>query len=280
MVDFKGKVAVITGAASGIGKSLAERAAREGMKVVLAGINERNLENTEKELRAIGATTLSVRTDVSKRSDIDALARRTVDAFSAVHLLFNNAGIVGGRISECAIADWEWIIGVNLWGVIYGVNAFLPLMKSQDDDCHIVNIASTLGLVASGSTGSYCVTKYAVVALSEALFRELARARSKVTVSVVCPAYVRTRILDSERNRPGRGSDDSKGRVAEADMDAFYSSIPSKMNSDVLSPEVVADAAFEAIRRKRLYVLTHPESKQWIRSRMEDILNDRNPTID
>lgn len=280
MTELGGKVAVITGAASGIGRSIAERAAREGMKVVLAGIYKENLQKVEEQLRAIGTRTLSVRTDVSKQHDVDVLARETADTFGAVHLLFNNAGIAGGRISESTIADWEWIIGVNVWGVVYGVNAFLPMMKVQGDDCHIVNIASTLGLVASGSTGSYCATKYAVVGYSEALYRELSRARSKVGVSVVCPAYVRTRILDSERNRPGKEHGHSKGRITETEMDTFYSSIPSKMNSIVLSPEVVADRTFEAVKARKLYVLTHPESKQWIRSRMEDILNERNPTLE
>jgi NAD(P)-dependent dehydrogenase (short-subunit alcohol dehydrogenase family) len=277
MTEFRDKVAVVTGAASGIGRSLAERAAREGMKVVLAGINDRNLHAAERALQANGAATLCVRTDVSKQSDVERLARKAVDAFGAVHVLFNNAGVAGGRVSESTIADWEWVVGVNLWGVIYGVHAFLPIMKAQDDDCHIVNMASTSGLVASGSLGTYCVTKYGVVALSEALYRELARARSKIGVSVVCPAYVRTRILDSERNRPGYGSGRSEGRMTEADLDAAYAAIQSRTNSTVISPDAVADRAFEAIRTGKLYVLTHPESKEWVRTRMEDILNERNP---
>jgi NAD(P)-dependent dehydrogenase (short-subunit alcohol dehydrogenase family) len=280
MTGLKGKVAVITGAASGIGRSLAEHAAKEGMKVVLAGINRRNLEKAEETLRGIGTETTCVQTDVSKHGDVENLGRKAIEVFGAVHLLINNAGIAGGRVSESTIADWEWIIGVNLWGVIYGVQVFLPIMKAQDEECHIVNIASMSGLVASGSLGSYCVTKYGVVALSEALYRDLARAKSKVHVSVVCPAYVRTKILDYERNRPGQGDGSTRGRMSEAEMDAAYESIHVKTKTRVLSPEVVAEQAFEGIKNDKLYVLTHPEEKEWIRKRMEDILNERNPTIE
>jgi NAD(P)-dependent dehydrogenase (short-subunit alcohol dehydrogenase family) len=280
MTMFKDKVAVITGASSGIGKCIAERAAREGMKIVLAGINMENLVKVEKELNANGATAICIKTDVSKKNDIDRLARQTIEEFGAVHILFNNAGIAGGKITETTIEDWEWIIGVNLWGVIYGIHAFLPIMRAQNDECHIVNTASMSGLVASGGLGTYCVTKYGVVALSEALYRELTRDGSKVKVTVVCPAYVRTKILDPGRNRPGRDLSTSQSNMTEKDMDAIYNSIRIKTNSEVLSPEIVADRIFMAIQNNKLYVLTHPEAKQWVRTRMEDVINEQNPILD
>ena len=165
--DFKDKVAVVTGAASGIGRALAERCAQEGMKVVLAGINAENLKKTEQVLRAEGAIVLSVPTDVAKLADIEALAQKTLSAFGAVHLLFNNAGVgAGSTIWESSLADWQWVMGVNLWGVIFGLRIFVPIMLAQDTECHIVNTASIVGLMPPFHPfAPYQVSKHAVVAL-------------------------------------------------------------------------------------------------------------------
>jgi NAD(P)-dependent dehydrogenase (short-subunit alcohol dehydrogenase family) len=168
MKEFKGRVAVITGAASGIGRAIAERCVREGMNVVLADVDEADLARAETELKAAGGTVLGVRTDVSKRSDVEQLARRALDAFGQVHLLFNNAGVgAGGAPWEATWNDWEWVIGVNLWGAIHGVKVFTPLMLAQNTECHIINTSSAAGLAVGGSSGPYSVTKHAVVALSE-----------------------------------------------------------------------------------------------------------------
>ena len=168
MKEFKGRVAVITGAASGIGRGIAERCVKEGMKVVLADINDADLAKTEAELRALGGEAISVRTDVAKRSDIEALAKKTLDTFGAVHLLFNNAGVEAGLTPwEATWNDWEWVIGVNLWGVIHGVKVFTPLMLAQNTECHIVNTASMAGLIAGSNCAPYIATKHAVVGLSE-----------------------------------------------------------------------------------------------------------------
>ena len=203
MKEFKGKVAVITGAASGIGRAVAERCVGEGMKIVLADIDEANLAKAETELKTPGGTVLAVRTDVSKRSDVERLARRALDAFGQVHLLFNNAGVgAGGAPWEATWNDWEWVIGVNLWGVIYGVKVFTPLMLAQNTECHIINTSSAAGLTVGGATAPYAVTKHAVVALSESLYLTLQRRNSLVKVSVLCPGLVRTNIVDAERNRP------------------------------------------------------------------------------
>ena len=203
MREFKSKVAVITGAASGIGYGLAERCAREGMKVVLAGINEDTLKAAEKAIKEYDVDTLVVKTDVSKVDEIKALARITLDSFGAVHLLFNNAGVVTlDSVRESSLTDWEWNLGVNLWGVIYGVHFFTPIMIRQGTECHIVNTASAVGLLTTAQTGIYGVVKHAVVALSETLYRELEAVCHNIGVSVLCPWTVKSNIFESERNRP------------------------------------------------------------------------------
>jgi NAD(P)-dependent dehydrogenase (short-subunit alcohol dehydrogenase family) len=277
MQELNGKVAVITGAGSGIGKSLAKRAGLEGMKVVLAGRRKENLSEVEQELKATGTMTLCVQTDVSNKEDVETLARKSVDTFGAVHLLINNAGITGGSIGESTVSDWQWIMGINLWSVIYGVHSFLPLMEAQKDESRIVNVASIAGIVASADLGIYCVTKYGVVALSEALHYELAERKSKVGISVVCPSYVRTPIIDTGRNRPPQDGTDQPDRPSQLQMDATWDSLGVKTNSNVWLPDDVADYVFDAIHEDKLYIITHPESKDWIRTRMENLLNERNP---
>src|SRR5215467_3234740 len=203
MREFKDKVAVITGGASGIGRAIAERCVGAGMKVVLADVDEANLTKTETELKTAGGTVLAVRTDVSKRSDVEMLARQTLDTFGQVHLLFNNAGVTAdGAKWDATWNDWEWVIGVNLWGVIHGVKVFTPIMLAQNTDCHIVNTSSMGGLVVGSLFGPYWVTKHAVVALSENLYLTFQQRDSLVKVSVLCPGCVRTNIANAERHRP------------------------------------------------------------------------------
>src|SRR5271165_1102239 len=181
MKEFAGKVAVITGAASGIGRAIAEWCVRAGMKVVLADIDDGPLNKTRAELEAMGGNVLCVRTDVSKRSDVESLARKAFDTFGSVHLLFNNAGVAaGGPPWEATWNDWEWVIGVNLWGVIHGVKVFTPLMMAQNTECHILNTSSSAGLTAGGISAPYSVTKHAVVALSESLYFALQQRNSLV----------------------------------------------------------------------------------------------------
>ena len=197
------KVAVITGAASGIGRGLAERFAAEGMKVVLADVEEEALAKLEADLKAKDATVLTVRTDVSNATEVENLAVQTLEAFGAVHILCNNAGVVCSRpVWEHTLADWEWVLGVNLWGVIHGIRSFVPRMLAQGNECHIVNTASILGLVSGSGEGIYKVSKHGVVVLSETLADELAQKGANIQVHVLCPGWVRTGILDSARNRP------------------------------------------------------------------------------
>ncbi len=204
MREFKDKVAVITGAASGLGRAMALRCAQEGMKVVLADVEVDPLAKTEASMKASGATVLAVHTDVSRAGDVEALAQQALQTFGAVHLLCNNAGVGTGAaaIWESTIADWEWVIGVNLWGVIHGVRVFVPIMLAEDTECHIVNTASMAGLVSGPGLGAYKVTKHAVVTLSETLYHELAGRRAKVNVSVLCPGFVNTRIMESAPTAP------------------------------------------------------------------------------
>ena len=273
MKEFKGKVAVVTGAASGIGRAIAERCAQEGMKVVLADVETNALAETEGEIEATGATVLAVLTDVSKPNDVETLAQKTLDAFGAVHFLCNNAGVGSPPmpIWESTLDDWEWVIGVNLWGVIHGVRVFVPIMLEQGTECHIVNTASGAGLGSVAHFGPYAVTKHGVVNLSETLHLLLAKREAKVKVSVLCPGFVTTRIVDSERNRPDKLQD--AGMPDAAVVEALCEAVETG-----ISPTQVADFVFDGIRDERFYILTHPEAtKRFVRTRMEDILQERNP---
>ncbi len=265
------RVAVITGAASGIGRGMAERFAAEGMTVVLADIEEKPLFKLETELRDKGATVLAVKTDVSNAQDVENLATRTIDAFGAVHILCNNAGVVCSRpIWEHTIADWEWVLGVNLWGVIHGIRTFVPKMLSQNTECHIVNTASILGLIRSPGQGVYKVSKHGVVALSETLADELAQINSLIQVHVLCPGWVQTGILNTERNRP----DSLQNPETEVDhtvTGGFIRNAHVEMQAGLL-PAEVAEHVVNAIQNGVFYIHTHPEHKTWIQARMEGIV--------
>jgi len=276
--EFRDKVAVITGAASGIGRGLAERCAQEGMKVVLADIEEEALAQAEKELKTTGASVLAVLTDVSKAGDIESLARKTLDTFGAIHLLFNNAGVgVFTNIWESTVADWKWVIDVNLWGVIHAIRTFVPIMLEQDTECHIINTSSASGLISSPSLGVYKVTKHGVVSLSETLYHELAQRGAKVKVSVLCPGLVSTRVMDCERNRPVELQNDTNVEVS-AESRASEQAIRQSVSSGI-SPQEGADCVFTAIRDVKFYMIKDSEKwKPLVQRRMEDIIQDRNPT--
>jgi len=279
MKEFQGKVAVVTGAASGIGRALAERCVQEGMNVVLADIEEQALMQTRQELEAMGADVLGVQTDVSKAFDGEEFALKTLAAYGAVHLLFNNSGVAAGNtVWESTLADWEWTLGVNLWGVIYGIHFFVPLMLEQNTEGHIVNTASMAGLTSGPGLGIYKVTKHGVVTLSETLYDELALRGAKIKVSVLCPGFINTRIIEAARNRPAElQNDPSEEKLDPAGM-AMLEAIQQAVQAG-MPPQQAADKVFQAIRDEKFYILTHPELKGSIQTRMEDILLERNPTF-
>lgn len=279
MNKFSGKVAVITGAASGIGLGISERCANEGMKVVIADIEESSLAKTEKALRAKGAKVLSVLTDVSKVSDVEKLAKKTLDTFGEVHLLVNNAGVVAGStIWESTSSEWEWVMGVNLWGVIHGLRYFVPIMLKQDTESHIVNTASATGLVSYSLSAPYQITKHAVVALSEHLYYSLQQQNAKINVSVLCSGWVKTRILNAGRNRPIKLRNLPKKKSLGKEGIALHVKKLRQAIHDGMPPDQVADQVFNAIENKQFYILTHPaETTPLVQQRMNGILHQQNP---
>jgi len=275
MQGLRGNIAAVTGAASGLGRAMALAFAREGMHLALADVDERNLAETEQSVRALGARTLAMRVDVSRAAEVDAFAARTVDALGGVHVVCNNAGVSPvGAAWENSVADWEWTLGVNLWGVIHGVRAFVPRFIAQNAG-HVVNTASVAGLISVPGMAVYNVTKHAVVTLSETLHHDLRREGSKVGVSVLCPAFVPTGIADSGRNRPAALANPPEAQ-SEAQR-ATEAMVRKAVASGKISAAQVAEAVLEAIRTERFYVLTHERIKPAIRARLEDVLEERLP---
>jgi NAD(P)-dependent dehydrogenase (short-subunit alcohol dehydrogenase family) len=274
MRDLRGKVAVVTGGASGIGRAMAARFAREGMRIVIADVEEKALSETRATLAGAGVDVLGVRTDVSKWEDVEALARRTYEAFGAAHIVCNNAGIGSGGLTwELSLADWQWTLGVNLWGVIHGLRAFVPRLIAQGEG-HVVNTASIAGMITAPGMSPYCASKHAVVAISECLQHDLALAAGgKVKVSVVCPAWVKTNIADSERNRPeSLPQRESKERSPQQEM---MQQMVRAAIAGGIPPEEVADAVLRAVQEERFYVLTHEDTKKSVERRMRGILEGK-----
>lgn len=279
MREFRDKVAVVTGAASGIGRALAERFAVEGMKIILADIEEGALTRTASEMKEKGATVFGVLIDVSKAKEVETLAQKTLEVFGAVHILCNNAGVSGdfGASWEQTIENWEWVLGVNLWSVIHGIRTFVPIMLDQHTEGHVVNTASMAGLLSLPFTSVYNATKHAVVTLSESLYYELALQGTPVKVSVLCPGFVKTNIMELDRNRPMRlrTHDRLQPEREQTWLDAYREFIATG-----LPPVEVAEQVFNAIRDEKFYIFSHPQDLALVRARMEAIFEQRNPTLD
>lgn len=272
MHDFRGKVALITGAGSGIGRALADRFAHEGMKLVLVDIEESPLSLAANELRERGNSVHEVCADVSLIGDVEEVSRQAIRSFGAVDILCNNAGVGGsGGVSWAQPAnDWEWVLGVNLWGVINAVRVFVPLMLNQNTPGHIVNTASLVGVATSEALmAPYAVSKHAVVALSESLQAELRMANSAIRVSVLCPGFVNTKISDSSRSRPSRFGDDATDTQSRLSMRAAV--------AQGVSPSVVADRVIEGIRNECFYVFVGEEWRVAVRGRLAAMLRDQRP---
>jgi NAD(P)-dependent dehydrogenase (short-subunit alcohol dehydrogenase family) len=279
MQELREKVAVVTGAASGIGKALAERFADEGMKLVLADVDRPGLEELAKSLESRGCETLVVPTDVSRPDEVDALAERSFEAFEQVHVVCNNAGVfTGGTSWETPIEDYQWVLGVNTFGVVHGIRSFVPRLIAQDSEAHVVNTASMAGVTTLPYVAAYHMSKHAVVALSEVLYHELALSQSKVKVSVLCPEMIATRIADAERSRPehyrASQSAAAPSPAKQLVVDALSESIETG-----LDPSVMADRVVAAIREERFYILAEEEWRRACETRLDDIREGRNPTL-
>jgi NAD(P)-dependent dehydrogenase (short-subunit alcohol dehydrogenase family) len=254
---LKDKIAVVTGGGSGIGRALVLALAREGARVVVADVDEGAMDGVAREARALGVDALTVRTDVTELGQVQALAERAWQAFGGVHVLCNNAGVaLWGGLEQATHRDWQWVLGVNLWGVIHGIEAFVPRMIAAGEPGHIVNTASMAGLIASQGLGVYNTSKYAVVGLSETLAKDLKPHR--IGVSVLCPMGVQTRIRESDRSRPAALRDERP--TAAAAVELIGRSLP---------PDTVAAMVLDAVRRNELYVITHDEGLEPLRRRFE-----------
>ena len=278
MKTLRGRTAVITGAGSGFGLEASRIAAREGMFVVMADVQQDALDRAAAEIAALGAEVLPFRLDVSKGDEVDALGRATVARFGAPHLVFNNAGVgTGGLIWENTLADWEWVVGVNLMGVAHGVRVFTPLMlaAAQTDagyEGHIVNTASMSGLQNAPNMGVYNATKHAVVAISETLFHDLGLVTDQIGASVLCPYFIPTGIARSERNRPSAAPTATRSQLIADAM------IGKAVASGKVSAAQVAQLVFDAVAEKRFYIYSHPHALASVQTRMEDVLQARNPS--
>ena len=276
MFEFNGRVAVITGAASGFGRAFADKGAALGMKLVLADVDAPALAQTVSALRAAGADAIGVPTDVSDPAQVEALALAALDAFGKVHLLFNNAGVgAGGYLWESSANDWAWVFNVNVMGVAHGVRVFTPIMLRQAEPAHIVNTASVAGLLSPPSMGVYNASKHAVVSLTETLYHDLRNVGGPVGCSLLCPAFVPTGIADAERTRPDALRNDAAPTRSQLGADK---QLHRAVRSGKLSAAEVAEMTFEAVRAGRFYIITHPAILETVRLRHEDIEQQRAPT--
>lgn len=275
MKDFKDKVAVITGAASGIGYGLAKKCVIEGMKVVISDVIKGDLLRVEQELKNMKGIVLSIVADVSKAKDIEILSQKTYKQFNEVNLLFNNAGVSPNRtlLWEHTLNDWNWILSVNIWGIIHGIKFFVPKMLEQNTEAHIVNTASIMGLMRAGDL--YSITKHAVIAVSEALSAHLAPKTKLIKISVLCPSFVRSKILESENIRPERFENSLDEIISHPEMEQNRNWMRNQ-NANGLTPEECAEITFEAIRNESFYILTDKTvaSKNPIKQRFRRIIKD------
>ena len=275
MKNLKDKVAVITGGASGLGFAMAHRFAQEGVKIVIADIEEGPLQAAVSKLQKTGVSTIGVKCDVSLGEDVEKLAHQTLEHFGAINIVCNNAGVApSGVIWEHSTKDWEWAMGPNVWGVIHGIRVFTPIMLKQKEEGHIVNTASVAGLMSFNGMGLYCMTKHAVVTMTECLHHDLTKASEHVRCSVLCPAYVPTDIANSERNRPDNLREE---RTKSDDEIKMEENLKKAVASGKISADQVADQVLQSIREKHFYILTHPKINPAIETRFQDILLERPP---
>jgi len=283
MQEFKDRVAVVTGAASGMGLAFAHKFAEEGMSVVLADIEAEALSMAEAAVKAHGGKVAAVRTNVMTEQDIENLANTAFNTFGNVHILVNNAGVAASAATlrsrpwETPMSDWEWTWGVNFMGVLYGIRAFIPRMLENGEEGHIVNTASMAGLLTGANP--YNVSKHSVVCLTEGIYKEFKGMGAKLSASVLCPGLIKTAILDAERNRPPEFGPATETGAQRSEVQQFSAMFTAAINSGY-EPEDVAQQVFEAIRDDKFYIFPAQENILGsVRARMEDIINQRNPAI-
>lgn len=280
ITNFKGKTAVLTGAGSGFGLECARIGAARGMNLVLVDVQQEALDKAEAELKATGVQVLARKVDVSDAAQMEKLAAEVKATFSAPHFVFNNAGVgAGGLVWENTVADWQWVLGVNVWGVIHGVRLFTPMMleAAKADPAyegHIVNTASMAGLLAPPNMGIYNVSKHAVVSLTETLYQDLALVSDQVSASLLCPFFVPTGIGHSERNRP----QSLEAQPLTASQKIGQAMTDKAVGSGKVTATDVAQKVFEAMASGQFYIYSHPQALGSVQVRMEDVVQGRNPT--
>ena len=281
MKRLAGRTAVITGAGSGFGLATSRIAAREGMNVVMADVQPDALDRAVAEIEGLGAAVLGFRLDVSKAAEVEAMGAATLKRFGAPNFVFNNAGVgVGGLIWEHTLKDWEWVLGVNLMGVVHGVRTFVPMMldaakADADYEGHVTNTASMAGMVNMPNMGAYNVSKHAVVSLSETLYQDLRLVTDQIGASVLCPFFVPTGIHDSHRNRPEAMREERAPTKSELIAQAMTGKA---VGSGKVTAAHVAQFVFDALREDRFYVFSHPKALGTVQTRLEDVMQLRNPS--
>ena len=274
MKEFKGKTVVVTGAASGIGYALAERFAQEKMNVVLADIEQDALDAAVTKISNLGVEAVGIAVDVMDKNSVQSLTKQSIDAFGNIHILCNNAGVAPPAIDEAIwdhdMSDWDWVMGVNFYGVLYGIQSFLPHMIEHQEEGHVLNTVSMAGIL--GLEGSYGVSKFAALSLSEGLFQSLKKINSKIGASVLCPGFVATNIIDSQRNRPEHLASDKKSNF-------LLKQLASSVLKRGKKPDEIATRAIEAIQANNFYILPHPVYDERVKDRYERILARTEPEI-
>ncbi len=282
MKDFKGKVAVVTGAASGIGLGIVKKCLQEEMKVIMADIDMKRLRRVEKKMKREGVSVVAIHADVSKPDDVEHLAKVTLDTYGEINLLFNNAAVANTKYTwNYTLNDWEWQLGVNLFGVIHGIRIFVPIMLKQDNECHIVNISSIEGLVSGSGPGGaiYGLSKHGVLSLTETLRQELDLIDAKLKVSAVCPGWVKTRIIYGDIHRPVELQNDPEDLIEDTrneDLAEAYEIEDMFEQYPPISPEEAAEIIFQGIIEEKLYILTHKDEylKGIVKQRFDEILKE------
>jgi len=281
MKDFKGKVAVITGAANGLGFAVAQECAKRQIKIVIADIDGADLKIAEEKLKAEGAEVLAVQMDVMKYEDMELLAKKALERFEHVDLLFNNAGIaITGPAWLLSLNDWEWIMKTNVWGAVHGEKVFIPIMLKQNTECHIVNTSSVAGLLNLNGMSAYHTSKFACVGLTESTYLDLQCVTDKIKMSVFCPGFIQTDLDNCERHRPEIYANDMSQPYYQSELYKEGEAKKHKVIEDGMPIDNIGATVFKAIEDETFYILTHPELNPLIGLRVKNMFEGGSPSMD